>query len=274
VTLQSFGQKPDSAKQFILPDITVSATRNEITVFDVPRDVSVVSVSKLKQYSPLSANDIMKAIPEIALQRTTFGGGSPILRGMIGRENLILIDGIRVNNSTYRSGPSQYFNTIDAASIERVEVVYGPGSVLYGSDALGGVINIITKNPGSTNSSFSSSTMFSSSNNGIGQNLFAQTNWSSGGAMISTSFKKYNDLTAGKNIIQSPSGYSEIDGTAKLNFNTGTDSYLSVLLQSVNQNDVPRYDRIYAGKDLKNVYDPQQRHLFMQSSKKMKLVIF
>lgn len=268
LNIQNFGQVSDSLKQFSLPDITVSATRNEINIFDVPRDVKVVSETALKKFAPVSANDLMKAVPEIAMQRTTFGGGSPILRGMIGRENLILIDGIRVNNSTYRSGPTQYFNTIDAASVERVEVVYGPGSVIYGSDALGGVINIITKNPGNTNPAFSSSTTFSSSNNGIGQNLFAQSNWNGGGALISASYKKYNNLTAGENITQSPTGYDEIDGTAKINFNTDHDAHLSILMQSINQNNVPRYDRIFAGKDIKNIYDPQQRHLFYARYKK------
>jgi len=261
-------REEDSTKKYVLPEITISATLNEINVFDVPKDVKIISARHLKKFSPLSANDMMKTVPEVALQRTTAGSGSPILRGMIGRENLILIDGVRLNNSTYRSGPTQYFNTIDPASIERIELVYGPGSVLYGSDALGGVINIITKNPGNSNSFLSSSTTLSSSNDGIVQNLFAQSMWDGGGAFISTSLKKFNDLSAGNNINQSPTGYDELDGTIKLNFNSENNSSLSIFAQSVNQGNISRYDRIAAGKDFKNVYDPQQRHLFYTRYKK------
>lgn len=73
------------------------------------------------------------------VQRTNRGAGAPILRGLIGPENLILFDGVRINNSTYRTGPNQYFSLVDPSSIESLEVMLGPGSVLYGSDALGGV---------------------------------------------------------------------------------------------------------------------------------------
>lgn len=268
LSAQIINHEEDSTKQYILPEITISATRSEMNVFDVPKDVKVIGAELLKKFTAVSANDVMKTIPEIALQRTTAGSGSPILRGMIGRENLILIDGIRLNNSTYRSGPTQYFNTIDAQSIERVELVYGPGSVLYGSDALGGVINIITKNPGNTNSSLSSSTTYSSSNSGIAQNLFVQSMWDGGGVFVSTSLKKLSDLSAGNKTNQSPTGYDELDGTIKLNFNTESNSSLSIFAQSVNQRNISRYDRIAAGKDFKNVYHPQQRHIFYTRYKK------
>ena len=76
------------------------------------------------------------------VQETNLGGGAPILRGLIGNQVLILVDGVRLNDSTTRAGPNQSLNSIDPLSVERVEVVRGPSSVLYGSDALGGVILI------------------------------------------------------------------------------------------------------------------------------------
>ena len=82
------------------------------------------------------------------MQETNDGAGSPIIRGLVGNQILILIDGIRLNNGAYRLGPNQYLNTIDLNQIERIEVVRGAGSVLYGSDALGGVVNIITRTAG------------------------------------------------------------------------------------------------------------------------------
>ncbi|HVS18038.1 MAG TPA: TonB-dependent receptor [Planctomycetota bacterium] len=87
------------------------------------------------------------------VQETNLGGGSPILRGLIGNQVLILIDGVRLNDSTTREGPNQSLNSIDPLSVERVEIVRGPSSVLYGSDALGGVILITTRSrlPGERN---------------------------------------------------------------------------------------------------------------------------
>jgi outer membrane receptor protein involved in Fe transport len=75
------------------------------------------------------------------VQHTNFGGGSPIVRGLIGPQILILVDGVRLSNSVYRTGPVQYLNLIDQHALSKVEILRGPGSVLYGSDAVGGVIN-------------------------------------------------------------------------------------------------------------------------------------
>jgi outer membrane receptor protein involved in Fe transport len=70
-----------------------------------------------------------------------------LYQGLTGNQTLILIDGIRLNNSTFRYGPNQYLNTIDPYIIERIEVAKGTGSVQYGTDALGGVIHVLTKEP-------------------------------------------------------------------------------------------------------------------------------
>ena len=79
------------------------------------------------------------------MQKTNHGGGSPFIRGLVGNQVLVLIDGIRLNNATFRYGPNQYLNTIDSWQIERIEVMRGSGSIQYGSDALGGVVNIISR---------------------------------------------------------------------------------------------------------------------------------
>ncbi|MDQ7052605.1 MAG: TonB-dependent receptor [candidate division KSB1 bacterium] len=81
------------------------------------------------------------------MQKTNHGGGSPILRGLKANKVLLLIDGIRMNNATYRGGNLQYLNTVDPFSLQRIEVVHGPVSVLYGSDALGGAIHLVTRKP-------------------------------------------------------------------------------------------------------------------------------
>ncbi len=81
------------------------------------------------------------------VQKSNPGGGSPFIRGLTGKQVLLLVDGVRLNNSFYRAGPHQYLNTVDAHSLERIEIIRGPASVLYGSDALGGVVNLVTRTP-------------------------------------------------------------------------------------------------------------------------------
>ena len=81
----------------------------------------------------------------VFIQKTNHGGGSAFIRGLTGNQTLILLDGIRLNNSTFRYGPNQYLNTIDLFSIEKLEVAKGIGAVDYGSDAFAGVINLQAK---------------------------------------------------------------------------------------------------------------------------------
>lgn len=79
----------------------------------------------------------------VFVQKTTHGAGSPFVRGLTGNQTLLLIDDIRLNNSTFRYGPNQYLNTIDAFTLGRAEVLLGSGSVQYGSDALGARFNFL-----------------------------------------------------------------------------------------------------------------------------------
>ncbi len=110
-------------------------------------DVVVVTSEELQRTGERSLpRAIAKAAgPSVWMQETNTGGGSPILRGLIGTHILILIDGVRLNDATTRVGPNQSLNTIDPAIVERVEIIKGPGSVQYGSDAIGGVLLIWTK---------------------------------------------------------------------------------------------------------------------------------
>jgi len=81
----------------------------------------------------------------VQVQKTAHGHGSPYVRGFTAFRNLLLIDGIRFNNSIFREGPNQYWATIDTYAIDRLELIYGSGSTLYGSDATGGTLNLFTK---------------------------------------------------------------------------------------------------------------------------------
>ena len=128
-----------------LPEVVVTTTRSEKDSFWTPHSVSLISEEEIALSNASSTPELLVGHPGILVQKTNPGGGSPFIRGVTGKHILLLVDGVRLNNSLYRYGPHQYLNTIEPNQIERIEVVRGPASVLYGSDALGGVINIITK---------------------------------------------------------------------------------------------------------------------------------
>ncbi|MFN2399562.1 MAG: TonB-dependent receptor plug domain-containing protein, partial [Gemmatimonadaceae bacterium] len=91
--------------------------------------------------------DVLRDVVGVQVQQTNAGHGTVILRGLTGNQVLILVDGVRLNNATIRDGPNQLLALIDPERIERVEVIRGPGSVLFGSDAMGGVVNVVTRRP-------------------------------------------------------------------------------------------------------------------------------
>ena len=107
---------------------------------------SSYTVHKLS--NPLQ-NNLNRTIPEsltevpgLQVQRTNYGGGSPYLRGLTGNQILTVVDGIRLNNSTFRYGPNQYINTLDGLAISSLDLVLGTGSVQFGSDAMGGALSV------------------------------------------------------------------------------------------------------------------------------------
>jgi len=131
--------------ELVLPEVIVTATSTEKSEFEVPYQVDVIgndemSMGRMSRTLP----DALRQTPGVSVQKSGYGQASPYIRGLTGFRTLFLIDGIRMNNSTYRVGPNQYLNLVDPFSLDRVEVVKGPGSVLYGSDAAGGTINMIT----------------------------------------------------------------------------------------------------------------------------------
>ncbi|NUN13530.1 MAG: TonB-dependent receptor [Myxococcales bacterium] len=123
----------------------ITPTRQATTEFDTDRSVFALDDTVLEDQAPVDVPDSLQDIPGVMIQRTNRGAGAPVLRGLIGPQNVILIDGLRFNNSTFRTGPNQYLALVDPAALEAVEIVLGPGSVLYGSDAMGGVMNLLPR---------------------------------------------------------------------------------------------------------------------------------
>jgi hemoglobin/transferrin/lactoferrin receptor protein len=147
--------EPETAEpETALPDdepldvLTVAAARAERVVLDVPDSVSVLDARDVRmRRPPLNFADLLNRVPGVSGQATGPGQGSPFVRGLTGYHVLTLIDGVRLNGSFFRGGPNQYNGLVDPLLIERVEVLRGPSSTLYGSDALGGVLAVVTREP-------------------------------------------------------------------------------------------------------------------------------
>lgn len=127
--------------------VFVTASRTTRDPFETPRAVDVVDLEDLQRNQFRSVPQALRNLPSTFIQETSPGQGSPYIRGFTAYNNLMLIDGIRLNNSTFRSGPNQYWATIDPMSLSRIEVVRGPASTLWGSDAVGGTVQVFTKSP-------------------------------------------------------------------------------------------------------------------------------
>ncbi len=124
-----------------LDDMVVVATADERTLFDTPYTSYFLSTEDTRlRLQPGMLPDALRAVPGVLLQKTGHGMTSPHLRGMTGQRVVLVADGVRLNNAILRDGPNQYWNTVDGMFYSSLEVLMGPGSVLYGSDAIGGVV--------------------------------------------------------------------------------------------------------------------------------------
>lgn len=248
----------------------VTATREEEDPFTLPYSVSTVSLSDLHRRMPRTTPDALEDLPSVMVQKTAQGQGSPYLRGFTGFRTLMLIEGIRLNNSTFRDGPNQYWSTVDALSLDRIEVVRGPGSVLYGSDAIGGTVNAFGKGRQDYGSGFewSGAALYrysSAESSHMGRPEFSAQIEDRFGMFVGGSIKEFGELHGGDEVGGQPkTGYSEWDLDAKLEYLVSPNSRLVFGHQTVRIDDAWRtHSTIYGvpwagtrrGMDLRRVFD-------------------
>lgn len=244
----------------------VAAARHEQRLIDSPRSVSIITAEEIRKRNCRTTPEALNELVGILVQETNYGGGSPIIRGLVGNQILVLVDGIRLNNAIFRLGPNQYLNTIDVNQIERIEVVRGPGSVLYGSDALGGFINIVTKSTQNRRKAegFGARLFgrYASADKGETGRLDFSQSIKNIGITAGVSLKNFHDLRAGSGIgLQPYTGYEEWDADFKLNYQLTEKHNIVLGLQHVNQSEVPRTDKLISGSDLKRQWNPETRDL-------------
>jgi hemoglobin/transferrin/lactoferrin receptor protein len=127
--------------------VVISATRSKQFSKDIPSKISVISKNDISFYAPQTSADLLNNSGEIFIQKSQQAGGSPMIRGFSTNRLLYSVDGVRMNNAIFRSGNIQNIISLDAFTVETAEVFFGPGSVVYGSDAIGGVMSFQTLTP-------------------------------------------------------------------------------------------------------------------------------
>lgn len=249
----------------LLKEVSVTATRkNQLSLLS-PYSISKLSLQSIDQFQSRTTPEALIGNAGVFVQKTNHGGGSPFVRSLTGNQNLLMIDGIRLNNATYRYGPNQYFNTIDLFSVESIEVARGTGSVQYGSDAMGGVIQVFTKSL-----SFANKPKWSG--NLIGRLLSNDVEYSGRGELgyssANTTFqigyttRKFGDLPGGDSMgIQQPSGYKENAIDLKFKWQLNSQWLLTAAHQQLKQSNVPLYHRVALENFAYYQFDPQERQL-------------
>jgi hemoglobin/transferrin/lactoferrin receptor protein len=226
--------------------IVVTATRTEKNLFDVPNTVQVLTSRELHTENLIrTVPESLREVPGVMVQKTGHGQGSPYIRGFTGYQTLFLIDGIRLNNSTFRIGPNQYWNTVDPMTVERMEIVKGPGSVLYGSDAIGGTVNAITRSRQELlgGSQWERRLYYRFATAEDGNVLRAETSAELGPVefLVGGTRKDFGDLVGGQDVGRQPkTGYKEWDGDVKACWHLDPNQDLVFAHQHVFQDDAWR----------------------------------
>ncbi len=228
-----------------LDTVTVTATR---TVTSSPlleaAAVSITGADKLTSSPVRILPDVLRESPGVQVQQTNAGHGAVILRGMTGNQVLVLVDGIRLNTATVRDGPNQTLSLIDPEQIQRIEIIRGPGSALYGSDAMGGVINVVTKRP-TGQPSASASLMYASSDDGVRAHAEGSVGRQRVRAKAGATVTRASDLDAGGEIgVQRGTHYRSFAADAMLSVALRGCNSLSFSAQGSDLRDVSRYDRL------------------------------
>ena len=199
---------------------------------------------------PAVLADVLEDIPGLAVQRTGPGQGAPIVRGLIGSAVLLVVDGMRLNNAIVRPAPNQYTALIDPLAISRVEVTRGPGSALFGSDAIGGVINIISPLPRFEGEHWqrraSVVTAVASADRSVIGRATAAAGRRGSGISLGTTLQRHGDVRAGGGELQEPSAYSSIAADATGHLEHGRHA-TTAWLQLLEQPSLPRTDEMTAG---------------------------
>ncbi|ALM08643.1 TonB-dependent receptor [Sediminicola sp. YIK13] len=279
-----------------LDEVVMSISKWEQQRKDIPQKITSIDAKTIAFTSPQTSADLLQNSGKVFVQKSQLGGGSPMIRGFATNRLLITVDGIRMNNAIFRGGNIQNIISIDPFTIKNTEVIFGPGSVIYGSDAIGGVMNFYTQTPqlaigDSLRIKGNMDYRYSSANNENTWHAdlnYGKRKW---GLLTSVSYSDFGDLKMGKNgpesylrnnyVIPSetgdqfvvnpnprkqvPSGYDQINAMQKVTYKPNNFWDLDMGLFYSETSDYSRYDRLIrpnrAGDGLRSAewyYGPQK----------------
>ncbi len=227
-----------------LDAVVVTASRREETLFESPYSGARIDFAELqRERLRRTVTDGLLDEASVMVQKTAYGQASPFLRGFTGYQTVLLVDGIRLNNSTFRSGPNQYWSTVDLYTVEALELVRGPGSVLHGSDAVGGAVNALARRRREfgegAHGSVRTVSRASSAERSFTQRVEGEGNVDAFGVFAGVTSKDYGDLRAGSGRLPG-TAYREGDADLRMDFEDGARVAWTLGFQHVRQRNVPR----------------------------------
>lgn len=282
-------------KVFEIEEFIVSANRWEQNKDEVPNKITTVLKPMVEFQNPQTTADLIGISDEVFVQKSQLGGGSPMIRGFATNRILIVVDGVRMNNAIYREGNIQNVISLDPSSIESTEIIFGPGATVYGSDAIGGVMDFHTKKALLSTGDKSyfkvdALTRFSSADKEKTFHLDFNAGTRKLAFLTSISYSKFDDLKMGSrknpdylrpeyvkriagkdSVVVNPdprvqvySGYDQINTMNKLRFKLSPGIDLVLANHYSRLSDAPRYDRLIQENSAKKLkygewyYGPQK----------------
>lgn len=264
-------------------NVVVSASRWEERASVVSREIASVLPMDIQRYNSPTTADVLFNTGTVMVQKSQLGGGSPMLRGYAANAVLLVVDGVRVNNAIFRSGNLQNVILIDANALDGAEVLFGPGSVQYGSDALGGAMVFRTRQArfsheglafggsgllrygSASNEVTGSAALDISSKHVASSTVITVSRFGDlrGGGTFNTDFPEfgkrpwYVDRLGDKDtvisnadpLVQTPTGYTQLNVTENLSWKISDPITLSYGGTLTTSTDVPRYDRLVESRN-------------------------
>ncbi|HPE34187.1 MAG TPA: TonB-dependent receptor [Bacteroidales bacterium] len=260
-----------------LDEIVISATRWEQNKRSIPNKITTIGIKEIQLQNPQTTADLLGTSGEVFIQKSQQGGGSPMIRGFSTNRLLYTIDGVRMNTAIFRSGNIQNVISIDPFTIEQTEVFFGPGSIIYGSDAIGGVMSFKTLTPKYAENDGvvikgNATVRYSTANNEKTGHFHVSAGWKNWALTTSISHNNFGDLLMGthgpddylkpfyveridsvdrvfsnKNpYLQTPCGYSQTNVMQKIFFKPAENLELHYGFHYSETSPYARYDRMTA----------------------------
>ena len=274
ISFMGFSQTTQDSTTTELDEVVVSANRWKQNSKDIPQKITVITPQKVALQNPQTAADLLTISGKVFMQKSQQGGGSPMIRGFATNRLLYAVDGIRMNTAIFRGGNIQNVISLDAFATEKVEVLFGPNSVMYGSDAIGGVMSFQTLTPqfSSKENAFisgSAVTRYSSANNEKTGHFDINLGWKKWASVTSISSNDFGDLRMGSHgpeeylrpfyvqrqnevdvvitndypLVQKPTAYSQINLMQKVRFQPNENWDFQYGLHFSETSSYSRYDR-------------------------------